>query len=67
LLTQALAHPPIPGFPLLCQMKPHYTKGGQPGFFPSLKEATDIPHPVPFDLYGANAPWNQSPLARRVT
>jgi len=33
------------------KMKPHYTKGGQPGFFPSLKEATDIPHPVPFDLY----------------
>jgi len=46
----------ILGFVLLLEslgekMKPHYTKGGQPGFYPSLKEATDIPHPVPFDLY----------------
>jgi len=32
-------------------MKPHYTKGGKPGYFPSLKEAENIPHPVPFDLY----------------
>lgn len=44
------------GFVLLLEalgekMKPHYTLGGKPGFFPSLKEAQDIPHPVPFDLY----------------
>jgi hypothetical protein len=28
----------------------HYTKGGMPGKYPSLKTA-GVPHPVPFDLY----------------
>merc|ERR1712129_333288 len=28
----------------------HYTKGGKPGFYPSLKTA-GVPHPVPFDLF----------------
>ena len=32
------------------QVQPHYTKGGKPGFYPSLKEADGVPHPVPFDL-----------------
>jgi len=31
--------------------KPHYTKGGKPGFYPSLTEAEGVPHPVPLDLY----------------
>lgn len=29
---------------------PHYTKGGKPGFYPSLKEYKNIPHPIPFEL-----------------
>jgi len=33
------------------QMSPHYMRGGKPGFYPSLKEANGVPHPVPFDLY----------------
>jgi len=28
----------------------HYTKGGKPGAYPSLKTA-GVPHPVPFDLF----------------
>lgn len=28
----------------------HYTKGGQPGKFPSFKDG-GVPHPVPFNLY----------------
>jgi len=31
--------------------KPHYTAGGKPGFYPSLKESDLVPHPIPFDLY----------------
>uniref|UniRef100_A0A7S0LMQ7 Plastid light harvesting protein n=1 Tax=Coccolithus braarudii TaxID=221442 RepID=A0A7S0LMQ7_9EUKA len=31
--------------------EPHYMKGGKPGFYPSLKEAEGVPHPVPFDLF----------------
>jgi hypothetical protein len=30
--------------------KPHYTKGGKPGFYPSLKDYKNIPHPIPFEL-----------------
>jgi hypothetical protein len=26
-------------------------RGGKPGYYPSLKEADGIPHPVPFDLF----------------
>jgi len=33
------------------EAKPHYTMGGKPGAFPSLKEARSVPHPVPLDLY----------------
>lgn len=29
----------------------HYTKGGKPGFFPSIKSSGIVPHPVPLDLY----------------
>ena len=29
---------------------PHYTKGGKPGFYPSLKGYDGIPHPIPFEL-----------------
>jgi len=29
----------------------HYTKGGKPGFYPSLKTAPGVPHPMPFDLF----------------
>jgi len=35
-------------------LQPHYMKGGQPGSYPSLKEASAsglIPHPVPYDLF----------------
>merc|ERR1719327_1805326 len=31
--------------------EPHYMRGGKPGYFPSLKEAKGVPHPVPFDLF----------------
>jgi len=31
--------------------KPHYTKGGLPGYVPPLKEFEGVPHPVPFNLY----------------
>ena len=31
--------------------EPHYMRGGKPGYYPSLKEAEGIPHPVPFDLF----------------
>ena len=31
--------------------EPHYMRGGKPGYYPSLKEADGIPHPVPFDLF----------------
>jgi len=33
------------------EAKPHYTQGGKPGVFPSIKEASSVPHPVPFDLF----------------
>jgi hypothetical protein len=33
------------------QAEPHYMRGGKPGYYPSLKEAKGIPHPVPLDLY----------------
>ena len=33
------------------QAEPHYMRGGKPGFYPSLKEAKGIPHPIPLDLY----------------
>jgi len=29
----------------------HYMMGGKPGFYPPLTKATEVPHPVPFDLY----------------
>jgi len=29
----------------------HYMKGGKPGYFPPLKDAVGIPHPVPLNLY----------------
>jgi len=31
--------------------EPHYMRGGKPGYYPSLKEADGVPHPVPFDLF----------------
>jgi hypothetical protein len=31
--------------------KPHYTKGGLPGYTPELKSFDGVPHPVPFNLY----------------
>ncbi len=31
--------------------QPHYTKGGQPGYYPSIKKSGRVPHPVPFDLF----------------
>jgi len=29
----------------------HYMKGGKPGYYPPLKSAEQIPHPVPFNLF----------------
>ena len=31
--------------------KPHYTKGGLPGYVPPIKEFPGVPHPIPFNLY----------------
>jgi hypothetical protein len=31
--------------------EPHYMRGGKPGYYPSLKNADGVPHPVPFDLF----------------
>ena len=31
--------------------EPHYMRGGKPGYYPSLKNAEGVPHPVPFDLF----------------
>jgi len=31
--------------------KPHYTKGGMPGYVPPIKEFPGVPHPIPFNLY----------------
>lgn len=30
---------------------PHYMRGGKPGYYPPLKTADGVPHPVPFNLY----------------
>ena len=49
--------------------EPHYMRGGKPGYYPSLKNAENIPHPVPLDLYdpfGWSANMDEETKERRL-
>ena len=44
-------------------------RGGKPGYYPSLKDAPLVPHPIPFDLYdpfGLFGEMDEETKARRL-
>jgi len=47
----------------------HYMMGGKPGFYPPLTKATEVPHPIPFDLwdpFGVTGKMTDEQKAKRL-